>query len=157
MFALRSLFAAFRHRRSAITAYERGIAALEAGRAADALAAFDVACVEAATSGERSRAHNKRGVACVELGRPDEALAAFEEALGHDERSAAALVNLGNLLLEAGHELDAIDYYRGAARADETYALAERNLGVALKRLGRHAEAVRALRTAARLEGRRRA
>jgi tetratricopeptide (TPR) repeat protein len=135
MFAIRSLFAALRPRRPAVTAYERGVAALEAGRPAEALAAFEVACSEATAGAERSRAYNKRGVACVELGRPDEALAAFDEALAHDERSAAALVNLGNLLLEAGHELDALDYYRGAVRSDETYALAQRNLGVALKRL----------------------
>ena len=156
MFAIRSLFAALRVRRRATTSFERGIAALEAGRPALALTAFEAACAEAATPVDRCRAENKRGVALVELRLTDEALQAFDEALAHDERSAPALVNVGNLLLEAGEALDAVDYYRAALLCDESYALAQRNLGIALKRLGRHAESVRALRTAARLEGRRR-
>lgn len=157
MFAIRSLFAALRTRRPPVTAYERGVAMLEAGRPALALAAFEAACAEASGPAELCRAENKRGVALVELGRTAEALSAFDEALAHDERHAPALVNIGNLLLEAGDALDAIDYYRSALLYDDSYALAQRNLGIALKRLGRHAEGVRALRTAARLEGRRRA
>jgi tetratricopeptide (TPR) repeat protein len=101
-------------------------------------------------------AHNKRGVALVALARRDDALDAFCAALLSDERCAAALVNIGNLLLEDGHELDAVDYYESALRLDDAYAAAYGNLGVALRRLGRRPESVRALKTAARLAGRRR-
>lgn len=159
MFDIRSLFAArFGNRRSPAirSAYAAGLEALDRGRSDDALAAFERACNEATSDAERCRAHNKRGVALVTLGRASDAVAAFDAALGYDERSAAALVNVGNVLLEAGHPLDAVDYYRAAILCDEEYALAQRNLGIAFKRLGRRGEAVTALRTAARLEVRRR-
>ena len=62
------------------------------------------------------------------------------------------MVNLGNLLLEAGHLEDAIDYYQAALRVDDRSAGAHRNLGIACKRAGRHADAVRHLRAAVRYE-----
>lgn len=137
------------------TPYESGLAALERGQPAEALAAFERAVLAAGNERERAEAHNKRGVALVELRRFDAALDAFCEALALDERCAPALVNLGSLLLEEGHPLDAIDYYEAALRADDKYAVAHRNLGIAFKRIGRRGEAVRHLRAAARLESRR--
>ncbi len=162
MFDLRSVFAALRGRpvsartAAAASAYDAGLTALNAGRPDEALRAFETAVRDAASPAACAAADNKRGVALVELGRPGEALQAFTDALAGDERSAPALVNLGNLLLEDGSVLDAVDYYRAAVSCDGTYALAYRNLGIAFKRLGRRAEAVNALRTAARLEARRR-
>ena len=137
------------------TAYARGLRDLAAGRFEAALASFAVALEEARTPAEAAAAHNKAGVASVALGRRDAARASFCDALARDERCAAALVNLGNLLLEDGHPHDAVDYYEAAIRLDESYADAHRNLGIALRRLGRRADAVRALRAAARLAARR--
>jgi tetratricopeptide (TPR) repeat protein len=132
--------------------YERGLAALDAGRHAEAFEALSEALAVAANERARVEACNKRGVAAMALGQRDAALADFCAALDLDERYAPALVNLGNLLLEDGHVQDAIDYYQAALRADERYAGAHRNLGIAYKRIGRHAESVRHLRSAMRLE-----
>lgn len=103
---------------------------------------------------ERAAAANKRGVALVELRRLDEARRAFEQAVEIVPKFVPALVNIGNLHLEAGETAEAIAYYESAVRGDENYALAHHNLGVAYKRLGRTAESVRELRKAHRLEGR---
>jgi len=157
MFDLRRLFAALRPPLGPRDAFERGLAALDSGRHAEAAREFETALGESRDDSRRAEVHNKLGVALVALGRRDEALAGFCRALGLDERCAPALVNIGNLLLEEGHTADAIDYYEGAIAADERYHVAYGNLGVALKRLGRPADAVRALRSAARLEVRQRA
>lgn len=103
---------------------------------------------------ERAAVSNKRGVALVELRRPQEAREAFETALRAVPKFAPALVNIGNLHLEAGELDEAIRLYESAAASDEYYALAYHNLGVAYKRLGRTADSVRALKRAHRLEGR---
>jgi tetratricopeptide (TPR) repeat protein len=143
----------FAPRRAGVsTPYERGVAALDAGRNGEAAEAFTEAIEVAPNQRARLEARNKRGVASVALGRRDEALADFCAVLALDERYAPALVNVGNLLLEEGHVHDAIDYYQAALRADEKHAGAHRNLGIAYKRLGRHAESVRHLRSAMRLE-----
>jgi tetratricopeptide (TPR) repeat protein len=135
--------------------FERAVAHLERGRCAEALLELVAALAVCGDDPARSRVHNKRGVALLELGRRAEALDAFCTALARDERSAPALVNLGNLLFESGHPEDAIDYYRGALRADETYALAHANLAAVYRRRGDRAAAVRELRAAERLAGRR--
>ncbi len=132
--------------------YERGVAALDAGRHLEAIAALSEALEAGTNQRARLLARNKRGIACLALGRRDRALEDFCAALALDERYAPALVNVGNLLLEDGHVADAIDYYQAALRADERYAGAHRNLGIAYKKVGRHAESVRHLRSAMRLE-----
>jgi tetratricopeptide (TPR) repeat protein len=157
MFDVRAIFAAFGARRPGERGpLERGAAELAAHRPAAALACFEESLRAAASAAERSRAHNKRGVALVALGRRDDGLAAFCAALAEDDRSAPALTNIGNLLLEDGHVRDALDYYEGALRADDAYALAHRNRAAALRALGRRGDAVRALKAAAKREGRRR-
>lgn len=150
MFALRPLIAALCRRTGSAAAgpYERGLAALGAGRCEEALRHFAAAPSTASVC-------NKRGVALIALERRAEALDAFYEAFAHDERYAPALTNIGNLLLEEGADRDAVDHYRAALAADRTYPGAHRNLGVALRRAGRRGPAVRAWRAAARLEGRR--
>lgn len=160
MFDVRSVFAALRRRsvpRSGPqSAFERGVAAFDAGEHEEALVCFEIAVAESDGPAPRAAAHNKGGVVLVALGRRAEALDAFSRALECENRCAPALANVGNLLLEDGHLLDAVDYYEAALRADAACAVAQRNLGIAYKRLGRPGDAVRALRAAARLEGRRR-
>jgi tetratricopeptide (TPR) repeat protein len=123
--------------------YDEALARLDALRAASGL-----------SREERLAVENKRGVAFVNMHRIPEAREAFEAALAIDPRYAPALVNVGNLHLEAGEVEEAIGYYERAVRSDDDYALAHHNLGVAYKRLGRTGDAVRELRKATRLEGR---
>lgn len=156
MFDVRALFAALL-RRAPTQPAAGGDAALARGDLAAALAAYAAAEGAATENTARATFANKCGVALVRAGDRDGALAAFVRALRYDERCAAALANVGNLLYEDGHLSDAIDHYAAAIRADDGYALAHQNLGVAYKALGRHAEAVRSLRTATRLAARRRA
>jgi tetratricopeptide (TPR) repeat protein len=134
------------------TAFDRAVAALETGRPDAALVELERAFEEAADAPACARVLNKRGVALVALDRRDDARAAFEAALELDPRSAAAIVNLGNLLLEAGDVEQAVERYRTALRVDEQYAPAHRNLGIACKRAGKRSEAVGHFRTATRLE-----
>ena len=97
---------------------------------------------------------NKRGVARIGLQRREDARTDFEAALELNPSFAPAIVNLGNLRLEAGDLDGAIAAYERAIACDAGYAVAYLNLGVAYKRRGRVAEGVRALRQAQRLEGR---
>jgi len=103
---------------------------------------------------ERAFLQNKRGVARIGLERREEARADFLAALEAQPAHAAALTNLGNLLLESGSVADAIAHYQRAIAADDEYAPAYLNLGVAYKKSGRIAEGVRAMRRAQRLEWR---
>jgi tetratricopeptide (TPR) repeat protein len=152
MFDVRRLFAALRRPSPGGDPFALGLAASERGAHETALAAFESAAATATDGCGRARAHNKRGVALVALERRAEALEAFCSALAEDERCAPALVNIGNMLLDAGHPQDALDYYEAAIRAEDGYATAHRNLAVALRRLGRRGDAVRALKRAVRLE-----
>ncbi len=147
MFSPRGSFARRAH---ASPAYAAGLVALRAGRHAEAVASFARAASDASGPRERAAAQNKRGVA--EIGRGDRvaARAAFAEALAVDARCAAALTNIGNLLVEERAELDALDYFRAALELEPHLASAHRGLGIALRALGRTAEAISAFRAADR-------
>jgi len=147
MFSARGPFA---RRSRGCPAYAAGLAALRAGRHAEAVAAFTRAATEASEPRERAAAHNKRGVAEIGRGERDAARAAFARALVDDARCAAALTNLGNMLVEERADLDAIDYFRAALELEPRLASAHRGLGVALRALGRTREAVSAFRAADR-------
>lgn len=139
------------------TPRERALAALRSGRLEDAEAAFTTMLEAPALRGsERAFLLNKRGAARARLDRRDTARADFEAALAVTPAYAPALVNLGNLALEAGDEHAAIARYEAAIAADPLYAAAYFNLSVVCKRQGRFEEAVRALRTAQKLERKRR-
>jgi len=87
----------------------------------------------------------------VSLQRREDARQAFEDVLAARPRYAPALVNLGNLHLEAGETDAAIARYQAAVAADDRYGPAHHNLAVAYKRLGRTADSVRELRRAHKL------
>lgn len=153
MFNLRRFLALFRP--ELYTPFELAMRDLAQGRYDDALARLDALLNDPTLiPEERATIANKRGVAFINMQRKAEARTAFEHALTIAPRFAPALVNLGNLHLEANEITEAIQYYERAVRCDEEYALAHHNLGVAYKRLGRTADAVRELRQAHRLEGR---
>lgn len=153
MFNFRRFLALFRPQ--LYTPFELAMRDLAQGRYDEALTRLnDLLENPSLTIDERATIENKRGVAFINMQRQSEARAAFEESLTTNPRFAPALVNLGNLHLEANEITEAIQLYERAVLYDEEYALAHHNLGVAYKRLGRTADAVRELRKAHRLEGR---
>jgi tetratricopeptide (TPR) repeat protein len=153
LFNLRRFLALFRP--ELYTPFELALRDMAHHRYEEALSRLDALRADSTLSREeRLAVENKRGVALVNMQRISDARAAFEAALSIDERYAPALVNAGNLHLEAGEVQEAIRYYERAVLSDDDYALAHHNLGVAYKRLGRTGDAVRELRKATRLEGR---
>jgi tetratricopeptide (TPR) repeat protein len=133
----------------------RGERALRAGDLELAERCFAEALAAAPDDRERALAHNKR--ALVAIARDDRAAAraALDEALATYAACVPALVNVGNLLLEAGDLSGAIERFETAIRLDPDYADAHHNLGIAYKRAGRRGDAVRELRRATGLERRR--
>jgi tetratricopeptide (TPR) repeat protein len=85
----------------------------------------------------------------------DEARACFEGALRIDPGHPRALVNLGNVALEAGDVDEAIDHYQRALRVDDEFANAHHNLGVAYRRKGMIGKSVASLRRAQRVQRKR--
>ena len=134
---------------------ERGGRALRRGDLDEADRCFDAALAAAADDRQRALAHNKR--ALVALGRGDRpaAQALLDEALRTYAACVPAIVNAGNLLLEAGDIPGAIARFEAAIALDPDYPEAHHNLGVAYRRAGRRSDAVRELRRATGLERRR--
>jgi len=139
-------------RRKPLTPYELALRALACGEYGEALQRLD-ALLEEETLGDKERAavSNKRGVTLIGLQRREEARRAFETALDVWPRYAPALVNLGNLHLEADEIEAAVARYQAAIAADDRYGPAHHNLAVAYKRMGRTADYVRELRRAHKL------
>lgn len=153
MFNLRRFLALFRP--ELYTPFELAMRDLAQGRYEEAISRLHELGMEANVPQERrALIANKRGVALVHLQRREESRAAFEQALRFVPQYAPALVNIGNLHLEAGEVDEAVGWYERAVRFDDWYAPAHHNLGIAYKRLGRTGEAVRELRRAYKLEGR---
>lgn len=152
MFALARAFAGRRRPAGPEEPFREGLRALDAGRADDALAAFTRAAEEAPDPRGRASALNKRALARLLSGDREGALADLAAALGDDPGCVAAIVNVGNLLLEDDALDEAIAHYEAALRRDERSALAHQNLAVALRRTGDRAGSVRHLRRAAQLE-----
>lgn len=149
MFNLRRFLAPLR--RKPLTPYELALQSLARGEYAAALQQLDALLEEETRGEERAVLANKRGVALVSLQRREEARQVFEAVLAARPRYAPALVNLGNLHLEAGETDAAIARYQAAVAADDRYGPAHHNLAVAYKRLGRTADYVRELRRAHKL------
>jgi tetratricopeptide (TPR) repeat protein len=134
---------------------ERGERALRRGALAEAEACFAEALATAATDAARALAHNKRALVAIARGDRAAAQAAVDEALATYAACVPAMVNAGNLLLEAGDLAGAIERLETAVKLDPDYPEAHHNLGVAYKRAGRRSDAVRELRRATGLERRR--
>lgn len=108
---------------------------------------------QAADAGDRAAlALSKRGVCKVRSGDRVGAAHDFAGALERDPRCAPALVNLGNLALEANMLQEARAKYEAALKIDPQSAMAHHNLAVVLKKEGKIGESVRELRLAASLE-----
>lgn len=122
---------------------------MEQNRLDDAIVLF----TSAIDSGDRpALAMSKRGVCRV---RSDDRVGAahdFAGALDRDPKCVPALVNLGNLALEANMLEEARSRYDAAIRIDEKSASAHHNLGVVYRKMGRIDDSVRELRLGAMLE-----
>lgn len=94
------------------------------------------------------------GTARILDGDDEAARSCFEQALTLDPRHTRALVNLGNVALEAGEVDLAIERYQAALRVDEGFSNAHHNLGVAYRRKGILGKSVASLRRAQRAERR---
>ncbi len=88
----------------------------------------------------------------LEDGDPLAAVEAYRRAIELDVELAAAHLNLGRLLHEAGQRAEALAHYELARAAAPDDAIAAYNLGVALEDLRREVEAIDAYRAALALD-----
>jgi CRISPR-associated protein Csy1 len=124
-------------------ALDRGLAAMDAGRYEEALAAFEAAVARRPSA----RAFNNRGIALMALERRDEAAHAFGSALKLDPRYALASYNLARLA--ASHDPEgAFVLAQSAVQADPSNADAWLLLGDLLRRRKDYANAMRAMNLA---------
>lgn len=137
-----------------LSPFDAALRHLAHGRPEIALAGLDRLLAAENDAQMRARIENKRGVALIALGRREEAERAFGAACEQVREFPPALVNLGNLELEAGRCDEAVAFYRRALASDEHFAPAHRHLGLAYKRMGRASDALREFSRARRLEGR---
>lgn len=115
----------------------------------DAIALFG----EAVSRGDRpALAMSKRGVCRVRSGDRTGAAHDFAGALDIDPRCVSAMINLGNLALEANMLEEAQARYEAAITIEPKSSVAHHNLGIVHRRCGRIADSVRELRLAATLE-----
>lgn len=129
----------------------RGRRALRRRRLDEAADAFAAALAVAVEPADKAAARNACALVLLARGQRDAAAAEWEAALAVHSGCVEALVNLGNVRLEAGDAAGAVERFQAALAIDPDFADAHHNLGVAYKRLGRRAEAVRALRRATAL------
>ena len=124
-------------------ATDRGLAAMDAGRYEEALAAFEAAAARRASP----RAFNNAGIALMALGRRDEAARAFESALKLDARYALASYNLARL--DASNDPErAFAHVQSSVQADPSNADAWLLLADLLRRRKEFANALRAMNLA---------
>jgi len=117
----------------------RGIEALEAERAEDALACFDRA-LEAEP--DRASAWALRASSLNALGRWTDAAASADRALAKDPRRAAAWLDKGLAKSRLGRYLEALQCYEQAVALEPAQDVAWRLKGDAFSALGQEADAV---------------
>lgn len=114
-------------------AVERGNAALAAGRAKDALAAYDEALAE---QPDAQGIHYNRGVALHRLGQREAARQALLRATQGEDRAlrAKSFYNLGDVLFDEKRFGEAAASFQQALRFDPQHRAAKWNLELALRR-----------------------
>jgi len=129
--------------------FNQAMIAMERGEFEHAIALFSRAIDD---GDQPALSTSKRGVCRLRLGDRIGAAKDFRAALERDGACVSALVNLGNLALEANMLEEAQTRYEAALRIDDGYAHAHHNLAIVYRRLGRIGESVRELRRAAVLD-----
>jgi predicted O-linked N-acetylglucosamine transferase (SPINDLY family) len=129
--------------------FSAGVAHHQAGRLAEAIAAYTEAI---RIKPDHAEAYGNLGVAFNNLGKFEEALAAYRQAIRIKPDFARAHYNLGNLLNEQGDREAAAAAYAQAIRIKPDFAEAHTNLGNALNELGKRDEAVAAHAQAIRIK-----
>ncbi|WP_309740982.1 tetratricopeptide repeat protein [Chamaesiphon sp. OTE_20_metabat_361] len=124
---------------SASRQYQQGLAALEAGDTATAIASFDRAI---ALDPQYFPAYIERGNVKDSLGDFSGAAADYTIAISLDSRSAAAYYNRGTVLSKSGNHQAAVADYNLAIGIDPNYAQAYMNRGNELDDLGNFAGAI---------------
>lgn len=130
---------------SAEEALELGNSLLLAGRAAEAVHAYERA-IELRP--DNARAHNNLAVAWAEQRRFEPAIAGYQQALRLDPQYAEAHYNLGNALRELARREDALASYDRACALRPDWEAVHCNRGLALAGLGRETDAEAAYRRA---------
>lgn len=131
---------------------DHGLGALEGGSGvADPGELSDVLRPAHAHPITHAEACNALGVLHALREEPEPARSAFEEARRLDPGHYRALMNLGNLDLEAGRPAEAERCYREVLKLAPDYEGAHHNLGVSLRRQGKVYESVGSIRRAQRL------
>lgn len=137
--AVKHLQRAVRGHRSAEYLGNLGTALNAAGRAAEAVDAFDAAL---ALQPKSPGILNNRGMALKALGRHDDAIESYRRAIALAPGDAMLQRNLGNALAAVGYLNEAIAAYRAALRLRPDFGNAAIGLGNALTTLGRAHEAM---------------
>lgn len=128
-----------------VSAYDDGLAHLQAGRLAEA----EKLLLSVYLLNPRiPEVLNALGVVCRENGHCREALGFFHRALDFDPEYADCHINLGNAYFGADRLIEAEQAYQRALQASPDDVRAHQNLGVVLQVLGRHAAAEDSFRTA---------
>ncbi len=126
-----------------------GLSLTEAGRIAEAVAAFHRAIEIEPTN---ARAHNGLGVTIARQGDLDTAGRSFEEAIRLRPTFADPYLNLGKALAESRAPEKAIEYYRDALLRRPGSAKAHLGMGEAYFQQNKHEEAATEFREAVRLD-----
>ena len=103
-----------------------GVAYVQLGRSADALAQFEASL---RTDPELAMAHYNLGILAMGAQRRDEAIARFERALRAQPDYAEAHNNLAIVLESAGRAAEAEAHYRAALESRPNHVAARNNLG----------------------------
>ena len=133
LFTLLPFLLAFDPLRSPSAAVEEGNAKMKAGKAEDALGAYDKALTELSAE---PGVHFDRGTALAALSRFDEAAAEFLRGTESKDAAlkAAAFYNLGNVLMKKDKHAEAVEAFKHALALNPKDDRAKWNLEIALKK-----------------------
>ncbi len=120
-------------------AFDQGVAAHQAGRAAEALGHYDAVL---ALEPDHAGALGLKGVALFQTGERQDALVLLRRAVKLAPDTATHWINLGQALISIGDLGDAIECYKSALRIDRNAPEALRNLADCLRMTGHPGEAV---------------
>jgi len=129
--------------------YDLGIALMNTGQPAEAVAHFEQALRLNPRSADT---HYNLANALVQLRRMPDAIHHYEESLRLQPGSSDAHCNLGNALLEQGHPAEALEHLAEAVRLSPGMSAIHANYANALTRTGHADEAVAQYSEALRLE-----